>query len=153
MHSFIAVLVASTTATIAPATGQSILSPFKTTLLAQSICPADLNANPTTVTSAKEITIFSKGVRWVRVTYLGGTVELHNGALSGEKTFKLKGGIEISTDNHRALYVRFGNCPLVRMQRASYQQLRGSWDYGPKPANDPSCIPGNKENPYLLNCL
>lgn len=153
MYSFIAVLVAFTTAAIAPATGQSILSQFSTQLLAQSACPADLNANPTTVTSATEVTLFSKGVRWVGITYLGRTIELHNGALTGEKTFKLKGGIEISTDNPKALYVRFGNCPAIPMQRANYQQLRGRWDYGPKPANDPSCIPGNEGNPLLLNCL
>jgi hypothetical protein len=121
-------------------------------LQAQRDCPVDLNANPVTVASATEVTLISKGVRWAGIGYLGGLRELHNGAFAGEKTLKLKGGIEISTDNPRALYIRFGDCPAMPMQRASYQQLRGRWDYGPKSASDPSCIPGNKGNPLLLNC-
>jgi hypothetical protein len=125
----------------------------KASLQTQRDCPIDLNANPTTVANATEVTLTSKGVRWAGIGYLGGLRELHNGPFTGEKTFQLKGGIEISTDNPKALYVRFGNCPAIPMQRASYQQLRGRWDYGPKPANDPSCIPGNEGNPLLLNCL
>lgn len=92
-------------------------------------CPTDLSANPTTVASATDVTLISTGVQWAGVGYLGGLRELHNGAFTGEKTFKLKGGIEISTDNPKALLVRFGNCPAIPMQRASYQQLRGKWDY------------------------
>jgi len=119
----------------------------------QKDCPSDLDANPTTVSNATEVTLTSKGVRWASIGYLGRLRELHNGTFAGEKTYKLKGGIEISTDNPRALYVRFGNCPSIPMARASSQQLRGKWDYGPKPASDPSCIPGNEGNPLLLNCL
>jgi len=119
----------------------------------QRNCPTDLDANPTTVSSATEVTLTSKGVRWSGIGYLGGLRELHNGAFAGEKTYKLKGGIAISTDNPRALYVRFGECPAIPMSRANYQQLRGKWDYGPKPSSHPSCIPGNKVNPLLVNCL